>query len=82
MHGLRGLGWRSLCFEMSKEGETGWRERMQLSIEGDWEERKAEVALMLAQAMDCQKFRVMISIYSHHGPHTSLPVFRYLIGAK
>lgn len=55
---------------------------MQLSIEGDWEERKAEVALMLAQAMDCQKFRVMISIYSHHGPHTSLPVFRYLIGAK
>lgn len=77
MHGWRGLGWRCLCFEMSKEGETGGRERMQLSIEGDWGERKAEVALMLAQAYGLSE----MSIYSH-GPHTSLPLLRYLIGAK
>lgn len=56
MHGLRGLKWRSLCFEISKEGETGWREKMQSSIEGDWEERKAEVRPVPVQTMDCQKY--------------------------
>lgn len=56
MHGLRALELRSLCFEISKEGETGWREKMQSSIAGDWEERKAEVRLVPVQTMDCQKY--------------------------
>lgn len=62
MHGLRGLKWRSLCSEISKEGETGWREKMQSSIEGDWEERKAEIRPLLVQTIDCQKYQFIINM--------------------